>query len=98
MTERARQPGPLSDLPGQRLLGAGCVSGSPARVAGSNVAAPLLVTVEQAADILGLGRTTLYELTHRGELHPVHAGRALRFPVAELERFVDALMDAPNGP
>ena len=41
--------------------------------------------------MLGVGRTTLYELIGRGLLHPVHIGRSLRIPVAELERFVDAL-------
>jgi excisionase family DNA binding protein len=53
---------------------------------------PLLVTVNVAADILSLCRTTIYELVDRGELRPVHVGRALRFPVAELARFVEALM------
>lgn len=58
-------------------------------------AGPLLVNVHEAADILGVGRTTVYELVHRGELQAVHIGRALRFPVAELERFVDSLMSPP---
>ena len=58
---------------------------------------PLLVTVSEAADILGLGRTTIYELVNRGELQPVHIGRALRFPVAELERFVAALRAGALG-
>jgi excisionase family DNA binding protein len=57
---------------------------------------PLLVTVNEAADILSLCRTTIYELVDRGELRPVHVGRALRFPVAELARFVEALMS--QGP
>ena len=54
-------------------------------------AAPLLVTAQEAADILGVGRTKLYELINRGELRPVHIGRSLRLPVAELERFVEGL-------
>ena len=54
-------------------------------------AAPLLVTAEAAADILGVGRTKVYELINRGELRPVHIGRSLRLPVAELERFVEGL-------
>jgi excisionase family DNA binding protein len=54
-------------------------------------ATPLLVTATEAATILGVGRTKLYELINRGELRPVHIGRSLRVPVAELERFVDAL-------
>jgi excisionase family DNA binding protein len=52
---------------------------------------PLLVTVVEAAAILGVGRTTLYQLISRGELRPVHIGRSLRVPVAELEHFVEAL-------
>jgi excisionase family DNA binding protein len=54
-------------------------------------ATALLVTATEAATILGVGRTKLYELINRGELRPVHIGRSLRLPVAELERFVDAL-------
>jgi excisionase family DNA binding protein len=52
---------------------------------------PLLVSVNEAAGFLGVGRTTIYELVNRGELRPVHIGRALRFPFTELERFVEAL-------
>jgi excisionase family DNA binding protein len=53
--------------------------------------APLLVTVVEAAAILGVGRTKVYELIDRGQLRPVHIGRSLRVPVAELEEFVEAL-------
>jgi excisionase family DNA binding protein len=58
-------------------------------------AAPLLVTAQEAADILGVGRTKLYELINRGALRPVHIGRSLRLPVAELERFVEGLRSRP---
>jgi excisionase family DNA binding protein len=57
----------------------------------SQAAVPLLVTAAEAAATLGVGRTKLYELINRGELRPVHIGRSLRVPVAELERFVDTL-------
>ncbi|MGI9053931.1 MAG: helix-turn-helix domain-containing protein [Ilumatobacteraceae bacterium] len=60
--------------------------------------APLLVTVEQAGEILGLSRTTIYELINRGELQAVHVGRSLRFPVSELERFVETLLAGADGP
>jgi excisionase family DNA binding protein len=36
-------------------------------------------------------RTKLYELINQGQLRPVRIGRSLRVPVAELERFVEAL-------
>lgn len=49
---------------------------------------PLLVDAKQAAQLLGIGRTTLYELIKAGAVVPVHIGRCVRFSVAELERFV----------
>jgi excisionase family DNA binding protein len=48
----------------------------------------LLVDAQQAARLLGIGRTTLYELINGGAIMPVHIGRCVRFPVTELERFV----------
>jgi excisionase family DNA binding protein len=49
---------------------------------------PLLVDAKQAARLLGIGRTTLYELINAGAVTTVHIGRCVRFPVAELEGFV----------
>ena len=53
--------------------------------------APLLVNVDEARRLLCVGRTTLFELVRRGQLTPVHIGRALRFRYADLEAYVDAL-------
>lgn len=52
----------------------------------------LLVTVREAAALLGVGRTTAYELIARGELDVVHIGRATRVPVASLEDYVERLV------
>jgi excisionase family DNA binding protein len=41
---------------------------------------PLLLTIPQAAHRLGVGRTTLYELTNAGELEVGHIGRCARIP------------------
>ena len=49
---------------------------------------PLLVDAKQAARLLGIGRTTLYELIKAGAVTTVYIGRCVRFPVAELEGFV----------
>lgn len=49
---------------------------------------PLLVDAKQAARLLGIGRTTLYELIKVGAVATVHIGRCVRFSVTELERFV----------
>ena len=48
----------------------------------------LLLTVPEAAAVLAIGRTTLYELVGTGQLATVRIGRAVRIPRAELEAFV----------
>jgi excisionase family DNA binding protein len=42
------------------------------------------MTVEQAAELLGLGRSSAYEAVRRGELPALRFGRALRVPTARL--------------
>ena len=57
----------------------------------------LLITVNQAADKIGLGRTTLYQLIRRGDL-PTRSDRgARRVAIADLEEFVIRLRDAAAG-
>ena len=50
--------------------------------------APLLLTVPEAARLLAIGRSAVYQLIWNGELTPVRIGRSVRFAVTELERFV----------
>jgi excisionase family DNA binding protein len=57
----------------------------------------LLLTTVQAARVLGVGRTTVYQLIKTGDLHPVHIARSCRISWAELERYV-ARLDAANQP
>lgn len=57
----------------------------------------LLMTPEEAAEALRVGRTTVYALIKSGALRPVHIGRSCRVPVAELERYVGALMTCRAG-
>ena len=56
------------------------------------VVRPLLVSVEEAAGLLGIGRTTLYELIRHGEVRPIRIGRCVRIPQRELEAYVDRLI------
>lgn len=51
----------------------------------------LLFTVDEAADLLRLGRTTLYALIRSGEIRPVHIGRCCRVSRGELDRYVSRL-------
>src|SRR4051812_26636550 len=55
---------------------------------------PLLLTPEEAAKVLRLGRTTVYALIKEGSLRPIHIGRSCRISRAELERYVNRL-DCP---
>lgn len=50
---------------------------------------PLLLTIPQAAAVLAVGRTTVYELIGAGDLEAVHIGRSARVPVAALEDYVE---------
>ena len=52
---------------------------------------PLLVNVKQAAAMLGVSRTMIYELTYRGKIHPLRIGRCVRFRRQELVDFVAQL-------
>ena len=50
----------------------------------------LLLRPEEAARVLGIGRSKVYELLAAGELPVVRIGRATRIPAAALQRWVDA--------
>ena len=49
----------------------------------------LLLRPEEVAAILGLGRSTIYELLRTGELSAVHIGRATRIPARDLDRWIE---------
>ena len=55
---------------------------------------PLLVSVAQTLNLLGIGRTSLYELMASGEVVPVRIGRSVRFVLKDLEAFVERLRAA----
>jgi excisionase family DNA binding protein len=51
-------------------------------------ARPLLVSVVQAAEMLSLSRSSIYQLIWNDELTPIRIGRCVRFSVEHLEAFV----------
>ena len=54
----------------------------------TTTAGPLLVTALQAARLLSIGRTTVYELIAAGDLETVHIGRSMRIPADSVHAFV----------
>jgi excisionase family DNA binding protein len=55
---------------------------------------PLLVSAHQAATLLGIGRTMLYQLIKDGTVKPIRIKRAVRFLVRDLEQYVTELSTA----
>jgi excisionase family DNA binding protein len=54
---------------------------------------PLLLTVKQGADLLGMGRSTIYELIDAGELRSVKRGASRRIPLKAIHEYIDSLLD-----
>ena len=52
---------------------------------------PLLVSATDAARVLAIGRTTLYEIVKSGDLTPVHIRRCVRFSMSEITQYVESL-------
>jgi len=52
----------------------------------------ILVSVEEAAMLLRIGRTTAYELVMSGRIQSVKVGRRRLISRQELERYVDELV------
>ena len=53
--------------------------------------AKLLLTVEEAAHRLGIGRSHAYTYVLRGDLESIKLGRSRRVPVQAIEDFVTKL-------
>ena len=48
----------------------------------------LLLSLDEAAEVLGVGRSRLYDLIRKRELVSVTIGRSRRIPVAALREYV----------
>lgn len=61
---------------------------------------PLVLTVEEAARLLRIGRTAAYEAVRRGDIPSLRIGKTLRVPRVALERMLageGAEQAAPAG-
>jgi excisionase family DNA binding protein len=57
---------------------------------------PMLLKVSDAGAMLGVGRSTVYDLIARGEIETVHIGRCCRIPVVAVEDYVRRLRDSAH--
>jgi excisionase family DNA binding protein len=55
--------------------------------------APLLLKAGQVAQLLGLGRSTVFALLAAGELPVIRIGRSVRVPRVALEHWIDERTD-----
>ncbi len=53
----------------------------------------LLLTAEEAAELLNVGRCKVYDLMRTGELESIKIGRLRRIPVDNIRRFADKLIE-----
>ncbi|MEY9913296.1 excisionase family DNA binding protein [Catenulispora sp. MAP12-49] len=57
-----------------------------------------MLTVEQAADAIGIGRTTMFALLKSGEVESVLIGRLRRVPVSAIDGYLGRLVAEQHGP
>lgn len=72
------------------------LDGEPASMLPISAVPRLLLTPEQAAEALSVGRTTVYELMNVGRLRSVRIGRSRRVPMAALDAYVQSLSEFPG--
>jgi excisionase family DNA binding protein len=59
--------------------------------------APTTISVEEAAERLGIGRGLAYDLARSGKLPVLRLGRRLRVPLGALQRMLDQAGTAERG-
>ena len=58
----------------------------------------LLLTVSEAAGMLGIGRSLLYDLLTAGQVESIHVGRLRRIPTEALAAYIDRQRCSNPGP
>jgi excisionase family DNA binding protein len=69
---------------------------SHAQVDGATLPGPLLLSVAQVSEALGIGRTMVYDMISRGQLEVVHLGRAARVPANAVDQLVRHLREGSH--
>src|SRR5579872_4656005 len=87
--EMVMQKGTDGSPPAHSNFAAAAVSPTPARMVSNSGIGKRLLTFAEAAGYLGLQVDTVYKKARLRELPSVKVGRALRFDVIALERYVE---------
>ena len=92
--------GERSESAGHEVPLTGSTETTPSNVGGAETPRPteglgimdrLAVTAEEAAELLGIGRSAVYDLMRSHALPSVKIGRSRRIPVASLKEYVETL-------
>jgi excisionase family DNA binding protein len=54
---------------------------------------PILVTVEDAAEMLSIGRTAAWELVRKRKIKSVKIGRTRRIPITAIQEYIQQLIE-----
>jgi excisionase family DNA binding protein len=54
---------------------------------------PILVSVADAAQLLSIGRTAVWELVRKQKIKSVKIGRTRRVPIAAIQDYIQRLLD-----
>lgn len=57
----------------------------------------VMLTAEQAAEALGIGRTTMYALIKAGEIQSIRIGRLRRVPADAIDAYTQRLINEQVG-
>ena len=60
-------------------------------ITNNQVELPMLFTVEQVAQILGIGRSTVFQLIKAEKIESIRLGRSRRIPIDAMQNYVDDL-------
>ena len=93
---RSRSINPPTDQEVQPMIPPPQPFGAPRDPGSGLPVVPLLLTVNQAAELLGMGRSTIYELIDSGELKSVKRGASRRVPLKAVHDYVEHLLSEHN--
>ena len=54
---------------------------------------PVLITVEEMAERLSIGKTAAWELVHKHKIKSVKIGKSRRVPITALQEYIERLLE-----